>query len=208
MSLSEQLEELERQRADEVRNLHCTYLRTKRELQRTVSPTRFVRKHLTLSLAAGAALGLILAPRPSPRPISEKAAERAVRKAHRRLGIPVSWAKRMLFKFAPQAAEFIPDDAEVAKAEREIHEEAQKIREEAKEEGKKQKKGGSLASLMRLVETLLPMVAGKIDWRSLINQVMHGIYSKMQKGSHNGHEPHVSVADAGTVKPHDYENFE
>jgi hypothetical protein len=209
MSLSDQLEELERRRAEEVRNLHWTYLRTKREVQRAVSPTRFVRKHLTLSLAAGAALGLLLAPRPAPRPVSEEATERAVRKAHRasRRGIPVSWAKRMLTKFFPQAAEYLPDEEDVRKADEHIHEEAEAIRDETKREGKQQqKKGGS--SLLKMLEAVLPILAGKIDWRSLINQVMHGIYAKMQKGSENGHEPHVSVADAGTVKPQDFDNFE
>jgi methylthioribose-1-phosphate isomerase len=218
MSLSEQLEELERQRADEVRTLHCTYLRTKREVQRTLSPTRIVRKHLPLSLAAGAALGLLLAPRPSPRPVSEEATERAVRKAHRKAsrsrGISISWAKRMLTKFFPQAAEYLPDDADLQSVNEKIHEEAETIREEneqhakeVKKEAKKQKKGG-LASLLKILEAVLPMVASKIDWRTLINQVMHSIHQKMNEHKHNGHEPHVSVADAGTIKPDDYQNFE
>ena len=146
MSLSEQLEELERQRSEEVRNLHCTYLRTKREVRRTVSPTRLVRKHLTLSLAAGAALGLLLAPRPSPRPMSEEATERAVRKAHARAqrGISISWAKRMLKKFFPQAAEYLPDEDDAKKVDEQIHEEVESIREETKKEAKKQKNGGGI----------------------------------------------------------------
>src|SRR6202012_3717542 len=82
MNLTRQLEELQRQRREEVRYLHFTYLRTKREVKRTLNPMRFVRKHLGVSLAAGAALGLILAPRPAARAVSEEVIERAVRKAH------------------------------------------------------------------------------------------------------------------------------
>ena len=214
MSLASELEELEKQRDAEVRTLHCTYLRTKREVKRTINPSRMVRKHLGLSLAAGAALGMLLAPRPSPRPITEEAAERAVRKAHKngwRGGVSASWMKKLLLKVFPQAAEFIPEDADTSKkAEDQIRDEAEQLRNEAKAEGKKQKKRSSLGSLLRILETLLPLIASKVDWRTLINQIMHGVYSKMKDTSINGkdHEPHVSVADAGTVKPHDFEVFE
>ena len=214
MSLSEELEELQRQRTAEVRNLHSTYLRTKRDVLRAASPARFVRKHLTLSLAAGAALGLLLAPRPSPRPMSEEAIERAVRKAHGRgggRGISVSWAKRMVLKFFPQAAEYLPDDAEVAKTDEKIRKDAKTIHEEMNEEGTEEGKPGrtqGAGALMLPLEALVPLLASKIDWRSLVNQVMHGAYAKMREPKHNGHEPQVSVADAGTVKPQDFEHFE
>lgn len=212
MSLSDELRELEQKRTEEIRTLHYTYLRTKREVTRAVSPTRLVRKHLSLSLAAAAAAGMLLAPRPTPRTgVSQKATERAVRKAHRQQAISLSWFKKLLNKFLPDAAQFIPDTSDFAKVEEAIHDEAEKIRDEAKAEAKKPKSKGTL---LKLLEALLPMIASKVDWRTLANQLMHNVYQKMQQpaqGSEAGsshHEPHVSVADAGTIKPHDFENFD
>lgn len=121
------------------------------------------------------------------------------------------WAKRMLVKVFPQAAEYLPDDEDVAKADEKMREEAKSIHEEMKEEGEKQKKvghGKGFGAMLKMLEALVPLLASKIDWRSLINQVMHGAYAKMREPKHNGHEPQVSVADAGTVKPQDFEPFE
>ncbi len=117
----------------------------------------------------------------------------------------------MLVKLFPQAAEYLPDDDGVAQAEEKMREETKAIHEEMKGEGKKEGKTGrqwALGSLLKTLEALLPLLASKVDWRSLINHVMHGAYGKTKEGGHNGHKPEVSVADAGTVKAQDFENFE
>ena len=119
----------------------------------------------------------------------------------------------MLLKVFPQAAEYLPDDEDAAKADEKMREEAKAIHEEMKDEGKKEKaegRGGGIAfgALLKVLEALVPLLASKVDWRSLINQVMHGVYAKVREPKQNGHEPQVSVADAGTVKPQDFEHFE
>ncbi|HUO07868.1 MAG TPA: hypothetical protein VM008_06190 [Phycisphaerae bacterium] len=208
MSLSRELEELERQRSFEVRNLHYTYLCTKREVKRMANPTRFVRKHFVFSLVAGAALGLLLAPRPSPRPMSDEVVERAVRKAHRGRGLTARWLRRLVARFSPEAAQFIPHGADAAQAEQEVHEEAEQIQQEAKEEGKRQKKSGTVVTLQRILEAALPLILGKFDWRVIMTELMRGVHEKSKERSENGHTPQVSVADAGAVKAADLEDFE
>ena len=207
MSLANDLAELERQRREEVRTLHCTYLRTKREVKRAASPTRIARRHMGVSLAAAAALGMILAPRPGPKKESPNTAEH--KGGPKRRGISAGWMKTVLAKYFPQAAEFIPGNSSPAPSNEVADNEDAEARHEqdaAKEAKTKKEKG----MLWRLVETLAPMLMSKIDWRAMINQVMHEFNKKVQDGSNNGkkHEPHVSVADAGTVKPQDFENFQ
>jgi hypothetical protein len=207
MTLSKQLEELERQREEAVRGLHFTYLRTKREARRTLHPGRFVRKHMILALAAGAAVGMLLAPRPAPKAPSEAAVERAVRKAHRRSrrgGAMRRWARHVLARYIPHAATFIPEVKGDSEAEGKIREEVERVRSDLKGDGHK-KPGWAMASVLRMLEAIVPMIASRVDWRGLVNQARQGMH---KKGSQNGHEPKVAVADAGTVKPHDYENFE
>jgi hypothetical protein len=116
--------------------------------------------------------------------------------------------KKTIGRFFPQAAEFIPDDA--AEAHGNGHAEEAKNGAGAAEEPPAKSKHNGI--LWRLAEMLAPLLMSKIDWRAMINQVMHEVHKKMQANGKNGNghaeEPHVSVADAGTVKPHDYENFQ
>lgn len=202
MNLSNQLAELERQRAAEVKHMHVTYLRTKREARRTVNPARFVRKHMFVALAAGAAIGLLLAPRPTP-PVSKAAVERVVRKSHRRPGTLHRWARHLLARYIPHAAALIPKVKGDSEAEGKIREEVEQVRSDLTGDGHK-KPGWAMASVMRMLEAIVPIVAGRVDWRGLF-QARAGVH---KKGSQNGREANVAVADAGTVKPHDYDTFE
>ncbi len=63
MSLSADLRELKRMQREEVLRLHRTYLRSKRQIRRGLSPARAVRKHPAASLGIAAVLGFLLAPR-------------------------------------------------------------------------------------------------------------------------------------------------
>jgi len=62
MSLKGDLKELEAAQHAEVLYLNRTYLRTKRELKRTLSPSRMIRKNPGAAVGIAAALGFILAP--------------------------------------------------------------------------------------------------------------------------------------------------
>ena len=46
MSMSDDIKDLKRQRREEIDNLHKTYLRTKRQVVRAVSPDRIIRKQM------------------------------------------------------------------------------------------------------------------------------------------------------------------
>jgi hypothetical protein len=67
MSLKQDLKNLEQQKQQELRNLHATYLRTKRDVKRAASPSRFIRRNIGASLGVATVLGLLLAPRPAPK---------------------------------------------------------------------------------------------------------------------------------------------
>jgi hypothetical protein len=198
MSLSEELAELERQRRHEVRMLHYGYLRTKRDVQRAVSPSRIVRQHMGISLTIAAVIGLILAPGTSRRAAPESHGQG---RRPRQGGVSVGWMKKVIGKFFPHGAAFIPDDA--AKPETP----GQEQNAEATEPGV-EKRG--IAE--RLLELLASVLLSNINWRSLINQMLHGMHQKTsqngKKVNQHGDKPQVSVADAGTVKPHDYESFQ
>ncbi len=64
MSLKRELKELQKQKRAELHDLHDTYVATKREVKRRISPDRLVRKHMGVSLGAAAMLGMLFAPRP------------------------------------------------------------------------------------------------------------------------------------------------
>jgi hypothetical protein len=64
---------------------------------------------------------------------------------------------------------------------------------------------------MALME-LAPLLLSKIDFKALLDQIMHLLIPREaggeEEGGDQGHEPHMAVADFGTVKHSDYENFE
>jgi len=191
MSLSKELAELQRQRSEEVRVLHRTYLRTKRDVQRAVSPARIVRKHMGTSLAAAVALGIMLAPGGASHGAAHQESNGAGTRGWRRFSLP--WAKKIITRFFPEAAAFLPDDPETPR--------------EESAEPKKEKSG----PLLRLIKVFAPLLLSKIDWHKLINDAMHGIHQKMQSRGAEGQaaEPNVSPADAESVPAHhEYENFD
>ena len=190
MSLSEKLAELRRRRDEEVRVLDRTYLRTKRDVQRMVSPARFVRRHIGVSLAAAAALGMVLAPRSASREAKHHESNGDGRRV--RGGFALGWAKKIIAHLFPEAAPFLPDDPEMPG--------------EESAPPKKEKRG----LVFRLLELFGPMLLSKINWRELFNEVTHSIYEDMQGHSAEG-EPKgsdVSINDGETISSHDYENFD
>jgi len=194
MSLKKQLEDLQQQKRAELATLHLTYLRTKhdvkgsvRDVKRSLSPDRFIRKHLGAALGVGAVLGMILAPRPSPRVETVQAKSKAQGGGFSKLiGQAMGHVQQLLGKSkgAPRG-----DVAAWAVA------------------------GGTgkPARASGLLGMLLTLLLGKLDLTKLISQITREVMAKMGKPrghEGNGHSPHVSVADAGTVKPDQYQDFQ
>ena len=67
MSLKKELESLKRQKREELRRLNVTYLQTKRDVKRKLSPDRLIRKHVGATIGVAAVLGMLIAPRPTAR---------------------------------------------------------------------------------------------------------------------------------------------
>ena len=109
MSMSSDLKDLKRQRRQELKSLHLTYLRTKRDLQRAASPGRIVRKHLGVGLGVAALAGFLLAPKPASRvhyvrdsaDKSEKNAEHAAKKSG-------NWLTGLFKSLGPKLAAYFP----------------------------------------------------------------------------------------------------
>jgi hypothetical protein len=180
MSLKQDLKNLEQQKQQEFRNLHATYLRTKRDVKRAASPSRFIRRNIGASLGVATVLGLLLAPRPAPK-IKESPAPKE--KGPGILGNLASIVRKALGTLE----EKIPTPHETAKE-----------RERAKK--KAESKGNSLLKM------LLTMLVSRVDLTRLISELSKHVVGRVQNSMpHNGHEPEVSVADAGTVRPNDFE---
>lgn len=64
MSLQDQIEKLEQQQANEIRNLRYLFSRSNRQIRHTLSPDRVIRKNLGISFIVAALLGMFLAPGP------------------------------------------------------------------------------------------------------------------------------------------------
>lgn len=202
MSLSSDLEKLQREKREEIRTLHQTYLRTKRTVVRTASPGRLVRRHMGLSLAAAAAVGMLFAPRPSPAPVQAEA-EEAVTTGKSSIFSSLGKLKGLIARISPQAASFIP--APPAQSDPNDH---ATWDDEPPPAPKPAKKKASPVSgiLGTLVKELAALALAKIDFKQLIAEAMKQF--SHPKPDEDGHEPHMSAANAGTVQPHDYENFQ
>ncbi|HVX86922.1 MAG TPA: hypothetical protein VH253_19215 [Phycisphaerae bacterium] len=180
MSFSSDLKDLKRQRREELRSLHVTYLRTKRQIARATSPDRIIRKHLGAGLGIAALAGFLLAPRPSP---SVRHVPQPEKTDHSGDG---NFFKRLLHNIGPKVASFIPGMAPSDQAHHQPH---------PKRKGR----------LLLLIETLMPVLTlllKKIDIQGLLEHFMGP-----RVPGENGDEPDVSVADAGTVKPSGFEDF-
>lgn len=188
MSLKEELATLRNQQHAEIRHLHRTYLATRRQARRDLSPTRFLRKHLGASLGVAAVAGLLLAPRPSPR------ADRDKNQAIKRRDTVSSQLARLLKHAMDQIERII--------APRGGHGSSANASTSAA--GAPSKAGG-------LLQTFVMIALGKLDLTRLLTELARMATSLvMRKRTHegNGHAPEVSVADAGTVKPDQFQDFE
>ncbi|MCL2648408.1 MAG: hypothetical protein FWD61_15605 [Phycisphaerales bacterium] len=99
MKMKEELKLLEERRRAELKHLHATYLRTKREVRRATSADRAIRKHMAISLGVAVLAGLILAPRLGGRRGGQRA---LVAKMGRGFRI-------LMRKVFPKATSFMPD---------------------------------------------------------------------------------------------------
>jgi hypothetical protein len=201
MGLAQDLEVLEQQRRVEIRTLHQTYLRTKRTVIRTASPARIVRRHLGVSLAAAAALGMAMAPRPgAPRPVAVAEPAAAPRKSKWGFGGILSKLKPVIHQVAPEVATYIPD----APAESEppvCH----------YPEAEKAKRPHPIlhAMLVEGATLLLSTIDFSALWERALNLIVPKESGKKDEEREKvEHEPQMEVADVGTVKQQDYEHFQ
>ena len=198
MGLAQELELLEQQRRAEIRTLHQTYLRTKRTIIRTVSPARIVRQHLGVSLTAAAALGMAMAPRPGAhRPVAPAEPAAAPRKSRWGFGGILSKLKPVIHQVAPEVATYIPD-APVESEPPVCH----------YPEAEKSKRPHPILHAM-LVEGAT-MLLSTIDFPALWERALNLIMPKESGGKdevQGAAEPQMEVADVGTVKQQDYEDF-
>ena len=69
---------------------------------------------------------------------------------------------------------------------------------------------GKPPKMGKLMELILPLVLGKLDLTRLISELTKHFMAMTRAKRHegNGHAPDLSVADAGTVKPDQYEDFQ
>jgi hypothetical protein len=104
LSIKEQIAQLERQRAEELRRISDLYSRTQRDVARSVSPTRFVKKHLVAMLAVAAVVGMVLAP--APRRSKRKRHGKSDREERSSF---LARVMRMAMKWAPGVDKFVPD---------------------------------------------------------------------------------------------------
>jgi hypothetical protein len=192
MSLKQDLKNLKKQKRQELYNLHHTYLRTKRDVKRAASPDRFVRKHLGATIGAAAVAGLLLAPRPAAR-ATQKEIEKAARKIAREQHTGPSLAGRVtqLVKNAlGQLEHAIP---------------APKDASHNGHNGKSKP-----PKMTGLLGSLLGVLISKVDLPKLASELSKQIMGRMKGGAPkaDGGEPNVSVADVGTVRPDQLEDFE
>jgi len=196
MSLKHQLKELEQQRDAELKNLHCTYLRTRRDVKRNLSPDRFIRKHLGAGLGAAALAGFLLAPKPA-RP-SQKEMAKAAEAEARKKGVAAPH-ESLLTHFRQLLANVL------SKAE---HVTAPKSAKPTAQfeyvEGKQPK-----FRAQSLLASLLGILMSRMDLSRVATELTKHFMSRA-KPSHNGngHHPDLSVANVGTVKPDQMNDFE
>ncbi len=217
MSMSADLKDLKRRRREEIKTLHLTYLRTKRDVQRTVSPGRILRKHLGAGLGLAAILGFFFAPRPStrvrytPRPAEKPNGQTSSQ--------PPSFWQNLLSLLPDKLAAHIPGSAARHDAQENATPDHHDDPCHACPDHPAPPKGGGMAAL--LLRALLPVINAilkKVDlmwlFRTIVQQVSGGVRDGRDRNGQRPHDadnagkPDVSVADVGTVRPSDFDNFE
>jgi hypothetical protein len=198
MSMSAELKDLKRQRREELKSLHVTYLHTKREVQRAASPGRMVRKHLGVGLGVAALAGFLLAPRPSPRVRYVRVPKDQTEQAEKEIKQGGGWLGGLLKSLGPKLAAFIPG-MDGKEGEAEIY------------GPPAPKRGGGMgAAVMKGLVPMLTLFLKKVNVQKIVDQVVEQVSGggRSRGGSHAREQPDVSVADVGTVKPTDFDHFD
>lgn len=175
MTLEQQIRDLERQRRNELRSATYLFARTKRDVRRTLSPDRIIRRHIGVAMAAAAVGAMLLAPAPQPRrtkrEISSAAPEHAA-------GPSALWG--VLRSVLPQPLRhWIRRNG---------------VEQSALESSPKQGKG----LLDLLVAELAALAVRRLNLPGVLQQWMQR-FKRAAKGEAAPGEPTVAVADAGTT---------
>ncbi len=176
MTLEEEIKDLERQRADHLRDATYLFARTKRDLRRKLSPDRMVRKNIGVAIVAAAVGAMLLAPGPRREKIEKTSVAADIpggRSGWRAtLGglVPERWRK-----LAGLAGEQQPAN---------------------NGQPTEQKRTKSLLEL--LITELALMAARQVNWNALLQHLMQ----RFSPATHNNgseEEPRVAVANVGTT---------
>lgn len=178
--LQDEIRQLKHQRATELRNVHFQFSRTKRDLRRSLSPDRYIRRHLGLFMGGAAILAMLLAPAPRYRERPESAAETPPSPPRRK---PRRGLVATLNRLVPQLKKWFPALEQAEAAEHE----------------------GAKSGHSKLVTSLLALLGTQIDFKGLLHQLLGRVAAAGQP-SQNGHAPApespptVIVADGGTQR--------
>jgi hypothetical protein len=206
MSLSQQLKDLKQQRRESIKDLHLTYVHTRRDLTRSISPDRHIRRHLGVALGLAAITGMILAPSPG-RTRKEKPPRPRKKKSRSRDTLLAKLLRPLLVKFVPEAKEFLPGFDKSARSvdeHEEYFDDPEKIGPHAPphmHHGHPRPQPRS--TIQPLIAELVMLFAKRLDIQKILHLVTH--YLATRKAAHNGqgdghHQgPRVTVADTGTI---------
>jgi hypothetical protein len=190
MSLKKELQQLQQQKRQELATLHYTYLRTKRDFKRKISPDRFVRKHLGATMAAAAVATFILAPRPGP-------SSKVVREA-----LEGNKPKDSIFRHITGLIRNILGQFERPAPPPTHHTDS--------DGAKSASTAKTSAHADNFLQAIIAILASKLDVTHLLLEVFKHFRGAGRDDSHkgNGHSPDVAIADVGTVKPDQFDDFE
>jgi hypothetical protein len=200
MNMKQELRELKEKRRQEVRILHATYLRTKWDVRRAVSPDRMIRKHLGASLGMAAVLGLLIAPRLGGHKKKDGGVWATLAK----------WLRVMMRKIMPGSGRFMPEAEEMEEEGREDEKEPRMATEEnhnGHEEPRRSRKR-SKGLLATVLTEVVMVLLSRIDVPKLVAELVRGISGRGQRVGGDGHEPRVTVADAGAVREDPFGDLE
>ena len=185
MSLKQELHALKQQRREELQTLHFTYVRTKRDIKRSLSPDRMIRKHMGVSLGIAAFAGLLLAPRLGGRRKTEDG-------KRSRFG---GWARRLSRMFLPRGKPLAPESNA---GEPEAKREEEMLTGGEAEPPRKRREG----LLVKLLAAVMVALLRQLDLPRLMRDWIGNWGAGRRGDGHrsNGHGvPQSTVADAGTA---------